>query len=141
MGYVVVIGVITMKPKLRKIDRNGRISIPKEFLEMAGIPTGEEVFIKLDDRCLIISDVYLPRWGDGDREKILKGYANKTKKEVKRSRLSSLVTDKFNHEWAYMERERGLSLQGMADLYEEGTGKKVDRTVFSRWIQKHEATL
>lgn len=136
----VVSGGFTISTRIRQIDKNGRLNIPKKYLENLGMDHGEDIFIYcLQDR-MVISKNYFPEYSGN----ILGSKAGKKKisgSKAQKYRSSDLVTDEFNPEWAYDQRERGLSLQGIADLYEKGTGREVDRTVFSRWIKKHEELI
>ena len=136
-----------MKPKTRKIDMNGRISIPKDFLEEIGISPGEEVFIKTDNGVLMISDVYLPEWGLKDRNDILKKIEKseisgrskpiKKKRSPGKRRSPAIQTQKFNDKWAYEERLKNRSLSDMKAEYENEMNIEINRSSLSRWVSRY----
>ena len=133
----------TVSTKMRGIDKNGRINIPKRFLEYLKIKHGDDVFLYcLEDR-IVISDVYYPEFGMSTRgeKKIVRRYIEKERKKTDKSmkrRSPAIRTEKFNPGWAFNQRKKGLSLMDMKIMYEEETGMEIDRSVFSRWIKGYE---
>jgi len=143
-----------MKPKMRKVDKNGRISLPPEFMEQMGIIPGEEVFINCENRVIVISDLYLPEWGMKDRDDMLRDLKPKISKtpekkisrrskpkKGKDGRSSPMPAGKYTPEWCYNQREEGLTLGDMQEVILKETGHKVDRGALSRRIKKHRESL
>jgi len=142
MGFVGLTGMIAMKPKTRRIDQNGRISLPSDFLREVGFNPGDEVFIKAYNGILIISDVYLSEWGESDRKEILNTISNVEKKIISKSTPEKIMkpikrferSDKYNPKWAYEMKEKGYSVAHMCNIVEKDIGIRPNRSTLTRWI-------
>jgi bifunctional DNA-binding transcriptional regulator/antitoxin component of YhaV-PrlF toxin-antitoxin module len=134
---------------IRRIDKSGRLTIPKEFLEDLMIYEGDNVFLSLEkDRISIfhLSDgfkVFMkekPKTRRSPGSPVKKVAGDLTKKgEPRKRRPKAMKTAKFNEKWAYEQRQKNKSLQDMKEAYEEEMGIEIDRTAFSRWITEYES--